>query len=204
VSFWVGEWSRTLIVLTVAAIALAAAVGTAYAALLGILFFIEQLQKAIGAEGLVMILANIPAVPILRSTDTVVRDTDGEEVVRLSATEFTVRYPDGRLESRKLHENLVLCDGTSFNASMLFANPPVQIGVCRYCRRPPYRFPWREAPTHGVLRLTRARTCSGHRCAVLCCSRHRMLCSDGRYRCLRCSRRWAWKEFVLGIFFERS
>lgn len=141
--------------------------------------------------------------PIIRSTETVVRDGD-EEIARFTATEMTLRHPDGKIEHSRLHENLILSDGTSFNAAMMFAQPPVQIGVCRLCRRPPYTFPVRDRPTHGLVRLTRAKTCAHRHCGSLCCPKHRTRCSDGQYRCTRCARTWFWWELILGIFCSKG
>jgi hypothetical protein len=150
-----------------------------------------------------MTMPNLPmhAGPILRATDTIIRDINGEIIATLTAEEMTVHYPDGRVVNRKKLENIELVDGTGFNAGMMLANPPVQIGVCHFCRHPPYTFPVRDKPTHGLIRLSRAKTCT---CGMLCCRKHRQLCRDGIVRCPPCTRRWFWKEAVLGIFFSRS
>ena len=141
--------------------------------------------------------------PIVRMTETIIRDGD-EVIAHLTAKEMTLRYPDGRIEQRKSHENILLADGTSFNAAMTFARPPVQIGACRLCRQPPYMFPFREQPTHGLVRLARAKTCVHNNCGALCCPKHRTLCSDGRYRCTRCARKWFWQELFRGFFFSKG
>ncbi|MBL1216577.1 MAG: hypothetical protein D8M59_03695 [Planctomycetes bacterium] len=137
--------------------------------------------------------------PVIRSTDNVIYDNDGTEILRITASEMTIQMPDGTLEHRKKHENLILADGTSWNAAMLYAQPPVQIGACAQCRKPPYSFPFRAKPSHGLVRLTRAKTCPD--CGTLTCPKHRTRCSDGRFRCTVCARKWRLRESILGLFF---
>ena len=144
---------------------------------------------------------NFQSAPVISQTESVIHDKNGDEILRLGASEFTMRFPDGRIERHKVSESIILADGTNFNVGMMYTSPPIQIGVCSLCRRPPYSFPFRDTPSHGLVRLTRAKTCT---CGALCCTRHRRLCSDGRYRCLPCARRWSWKEAVLSIFFAKE
>lgn len=139
--------------------------------------------------------------PIIRTVETVFYDNDGYVVMRLSATQMTLHHPDGRIEQRKINDNLVLADGSTWNAAMLLAQPPVPIGVCGLCRKPPYTFPWRAKPTHGLVRLSRAKTCQ---CGTLCCPAHRVRCADGQVRCLRCAHTWSWKERLLSLFFAKE
>ena len=134
--------------------------------------------------------------PIVLTNETVIYDGD-EEVARIKGSDITIRHPNGALEQRKLHDNLLLVDGTNFNAAMMFSTPRVDIGVCRPCRRPPYTFPFRKQPTHGLMRLTRAKTCA---CGVLCCPKHRHRCADGRYRCPRCLWRWRLRQSIVWVF----
>lgn len=140
-----------------------------------------------------------PALPpIIRTVETVFYESDGSEVLRLSARQLTLHHPDGSIEQRKINDNLVLVDGSTWNAAMLLAQPPVAVGICELCRRPPYMFPARAKPTHGLVRLSRAKACT---CGTLCCPRHRRRCADGQIRCAHCARRWSWKERVLSLFF---
>ena len=48
IAFWIAEWSRALIVLTVWAIALAIALGAAYMAVVAIVCFIDWATSALG------------------------------------------------------------------------------------------------------------------------------------------------------------
>ncbi|MGD2111548.1 MAG: hypothetical protein PVI86_19400 [Phycisphaerae bacterium] len=144
---------------------------------------------------------NFQGAPVISQTDSVIRDKNGEEILRIGAGEFTICYPDGRIERHKVSTNIILTDGTNFNVGMMYANPPVQVGVCSLCRHPPYSFPIRQAASHGLVRLTRARTCT---CGTLCCVRHCKLCTDGRFRCLRCARKWSWKEVISRVFFAKE
>lgn len=142
-------------------------------------------------------LGQLPHIaPIVLTNETVIYDGD-EEVARITGTDITIRQPDGALEQRKLHDNLVLVDGTNFNAAMMFGTPRVDIGVCRLCRRPPYTFPFCKRPTHGLVRLARAKACV---CGTLCCPKHRHRCADGRYRCPKCTWRWRLRQCIVWIF----
>jgi hypothetical protein len=143
---------------------------------------------------------NLNSAPITRTVETIIRGPDGIEIRRVSAGHITIRHPDGRIEQRKLNENIVLVDGTNWNAGMLYGSNPIEIGACHLCRRPPYVFPLRDPPCAGLLRLSNAETCE---CGALCCGKHRRLCSDGEYRCTRCARWWFWLELLSRIFFCR-
>jgi len=145
---------------------------------------------------------NLQNAPIIRTTDTIVRDVDGNEIARFGAHEWTLWHPDGTIEHRKHHENIVLVDGTSWNVSMLLGQNPVQIGACQLCRQPPFRIGRRDRPTHGLVRLTRAKTCCD--CGALCCPKHRRRCPDGRFRCTTCARRRSMWDFFIGILFARG
>ena len=140
--------------------------------------------------------------PIIRTTHTDLLDVDGERIIRFGAQEWTLWHPDGTLEHRKHHESIVLVDGTNWNVSMLFGQNPVQIGACHLCRHPVFKVGGRDRPTHGLVRLTRAKTCCD--CGALCCPKHRKRCSDGRYRCIRCARRRSIRDFFIDIFFARK
>ena len=142
---------------------------------------------------------NFQPGPITRITDTVIRDINGEEVLRISTTKMTVRLPDGSVETHTSHDNIITVDGSTWNFAMLAAK--IYLAVCPLCRRPPYTFPFSKRPNHGLLRLSRAKTCV---CGALCCAAHRKLCLDGRWRCLRCARRYSLGIALKSIFFSRS
>lgn len=137
--------------------------------------------------------------PVVRQTINVVRDPHGEVVLRTTASEWTLLSPEGVLTNGRLHESIQLSDGSAWSPAMAFTQNPIYVGCCDLCRHPPFRFPHREQPTHGLVRLDRARTCSG--CGALVCPLHAHRCADRRYRCRRCYRRWRLQRRLLSIFF---
>lgn len=139
--------------------------------------------------------------PVMRQTINVVRDRHGEIVLRTTASEWTLRTPDGALTNGRLHESIQLADGSAWNPAMVFGQNPILVGCCDRCRHPPFRFLRREQSTHGLVRLDRAKTCP---CGTLLCPRHAYRCTDRRYRCPTCARRWQLREGLLGIFFKRG
>ena len=148
-----------------------------------------------------MARANLNTSPIIRKTDTIIYDANGDEVIRLTMEEITIWHPDGTIEVYKHHDNINLADGSSWNVNMLFAKPPVYLGVCDLCRhKPPYTFPFRTKPSCGLVRLTKAKLCS---CGALTCPKHHRRCRDGTWRCTRCARCHTLKMFCMRLFFVR-
>jgi len=141
--------------------------------------------------------------PIRRENLTVLLDLDGSEILRVGLHETTIKQPgiNGALEVYKTHDNIRLVDGTIWNAMMLLAKPPVNLAVCACCRHPEWKFFGQEQPTHGLLRLSRAKTCP---CGQTTCPRHTKLGGDGVYRCPRCASRWARSQLVLSLFFSKE
>jgi hypothetical protein len=136
--------------------------------------------------------------PVVRQTINVVRDAHGEEILRTTASEWTLLSPEGVLTNGRLHEAIQLSDGSAWSPAMAFGQNPVLVGCCDLCRHPPFRFPRRERATHGLVRLDRAKTCP---CGTLLCPRHACRCADRRYRCPACYRRWRLRRGLLGVFF---
>lgn len=139
--------------------------------------------------------------PVHRIIHNVVRDTDGSEVLRTTAQTVMITHGDGKVEHHQLFENVLLADGTNWNASML-DKPEGQLGVCACCREPTYRFPMRSQPTHGLIRLAYAKICV--ECGQLTCSKHRKLGSDGKWRCIRCAPRAKARGLLSAIFFAEE
>ena len=140
--------------------------------------------------------------PIVREIDTIIHDAQGREILRVGMTETTFRHADGTFEILEKHESLTLADGSNWSPAMLLGNKPAHVGCCALCNDPPRRGIFRERPSAGLVRLSRAKTCAPP-CGKLLCPRHRKLCSDGVWRCLRCARRYALKTAIKSIFFER-
>ena len=131
---------------------------------------------------------------------TVLRDADGREIVMLGVTELLIRNADGSVTKRKVGENLLTSCGRHWNPSMMSAEP---IGCCFLCRRPPYTFPRRDLPTHGIVLLSQAKTC-GLGCGRMACPQHARRCADGQYRCLICAR-WFWiRRLFSSLFFKEQ
>lgn len=139
--------------------------------------------------------------PISQVTQSVVWDRQGREVVCFTAGEWTLVLGDGSIEHRKTNETLALEDGSAWAPAMAFAQNPVHAACCDICRDPPFGFLRRERRSHGLVRLERAKTCV---CGACTCPRHRQRCSDRRYRCPRCYRKWRFRQLLLGIFFTRG
>ena len=145
---------------------------------------------------------HLNARSIIERTDNVIYDGEGREIRRIGTTETTVTDAHGRVEILKEYDTITMADGTSVTVSSLWGDKQVHIGCCALCSDPPFRFPFREKPSAGLVRLTRAKTCPPP-CGKLLCPRHMALCSDGAWRCTRCARRHAFKTFIRRIFFER-
>lgn len=140
--------------------------------------------------------------PIIRVTEAVFLEGD-EGLMSLSGTQHLIRHQNGTIEQRRRYENKLLADNTSINGAMLGGPQPAVLTRCELCVHPPYHFPYREKPTHGLIRLDRAKSCAGG-CGALCCARHRVHCSDKKYRCTRCARKWRLGRGFLRLFFSKG
>jgi hypothetical protein len=141
----------------------------------------------------------VPSGRIDRITDTVVRELNGDEVMRISSNDITIFYSNGEHEKHREYDNIILADASIWNVAMLAAK--IYLGVCSLCRRPPYTFPFRRRATHGLVRLSSAKACP---CGVLCCPAHCRQGDDGVWRCLRCTRRFTVHRGIRSIFFHRE
>ena len=108
----------------------------------------------------------IPRVPIspTGTVEYVTEITDAYGVPILVITSREMFLDDGNGKTHKLHYNALvqLCDGTTWHTGLLKGPNPKLPGVCEFCRRPPYRFPWRDRPRHGVAaRVETLRSCRG-------------------------------------------
>lgn len=132
---------------------------------------------------------------------TVVADHQGRPILVLTGGEYMVHEQDGSITVRKEGHSIELMDGTAWYPAMSAGPQGVKLGCCELCRHPPYRFPFRELPRHGL--VSKWKRCA--RCGQLVCPRHRRPGADGKWRCVRC-KRMAWldwlKEAVLGFFFS--
>lgn len=134
-------------------------------------------------------------------TTTILRDVNGEIILEIGLEEFIVRLPDGSITFYRRSDNIQLVDGTQWNPGFLTTNPPIYIGVCEQCRKFSVSLSHRHSPNHGLVALSRAKLCE---CGLLCCPAHHHLCSDGRWRCSSCAKKYTVKELIKSIFFIRS
>ena len=112
---------------------------------------------------------NMPAVN--QELDTVILDDQGQPVVTVGMRTFLVHEPDGSITKRKISQNIALADGSIWNPSLSMPpKPAVVLALCDCCRNPPWRFPQRAAPSHGLISRARAKTCAS--CGHLCCPKH--------------------------------
>lgn len=137
--------------------------------------------------------------PIIRRSLNVIRDEAGTPVVLIGTHEITCQT-NGEIQVFKQFDTIVLADGSCVGVASLLGKPGIDLGLCRLCRNPPYTFPHRRRPTHGLVRLDRAHTCS---CGAVICTRHAKFGSDGRWRCIPCARWHSFWDFLLGLFFTK-
>ena len=122
-------------------------------------------------------------IPDTRSViEAVLRDADGTHALRISGEEWELHTPKG-IVNIKRHNSFRLMCGTQWYPALWKAVP---VAICEICRHPPYTFPFRERPQHGVVSIARSKECD---CGKRLCPRHAKRCSDGKYRCPSCRRR---------------
>ena len=138
---------------------------------------------------------------VLRTTDTVIRDVDGEEILVISNQQVTLKEPNGDVVHQSIYTNIALVDGTCFHPAQLAAQPPCELVVCPFCRHPPYTFPWRHRATHGLLRLANSRVCE---CGTRACAKHSRVSRDGAIQCIRCARKWWWLNWIIRLFYSEE
>lgn len=132
---------------------------------------------------------------------TVLLDKYENVILGIGLSKYMLRQPNGSIDYIQRSSNIQLVDGPQWNPGMLLANPPIYVGVCDQCRYPPFSLFRRETPCHGICTLGRAKLCVD--CGILCCPRHRKICSDQKWRCLTCNKTYKIKEWIRPIFFTR-
>ena len=119
-----------------------------------------------------------------QNTTTVIRDKYSEVILEIGLEEYILRGPDGTYSCFRRSENIQLVCGILFNPGMLISNPPVLIGVCDQCRKPPVSLFHSERPRHGIVSLQRAVACAD--CGTLCCPAHKKLVGRN-WKCISCA-----------------
>jgi hypothetical protein len=130
---------------------------------------------------------------------TVLYDADGSVILQIGYDDFMIRNARNELEVHKISSYIRLVDGTQWSPMQMLAKPPVYVGVCAQCRRPPFIGLGRERPSHGIVALNRAKPCVS--CGILCCPRHVSKCGDGQFRCKPCSKKHRLKAILYSLFF---
>ncbi len=128
-------------------------------------------------------------------------DADGQLVLTIGMSEFTVLAPDGTISEYKRGSSIQLVDGLAWNPSMTSQAKPILLTSCSTCRSPPISLFRRERATHGLLSVGNAHVCVD--CGQVTCPRHGRAIR-GNWRCLRCSRLHRSWRAVRPIFFARE
>ena len=132
--------------------------------------------------------------PVGHEIENLVEDEDGNLVESYRTEETLESQADGSPRLVKRSTSKAGPDGLVWNPAMAKEYPP---GICRHCRRPPWRFPWRPRPRKGRLTMQKAVHCAG--CGILLCPRCRVEAED-QHRCIPCHRYHRLKT-VLGRLF---
>ena len=128
---------------------------------------------------------------------TVLWDALGNPIVEVGAREYMVHRPDGSVATERINSSILLMDGTMWHPGMR----DVRLGVCKLCREPPYTFPFRQGPMHGLVSLTPGGAVKCARCGMILCPAHARRCSDNRLRCPSCAQRGTLRRFFERIFW---
>lgn len=130
-----------------------------------------------------------------QTVQTVHWDAEGNPILQIAATEYMIHLPSGEVRSVRTNNAIQLMCGTMWHPGM----KDVPVGVCEFCRKPPYTFPFRQKPGHGLVNLKNGARCVS--CGVYACRCHIHVGPDGRPRCLDCHRKYRLRAFLRRIFF---
>lgn len=121
-------------------------------------------------------------------------DAQGQLAFEIRAGEYTTYNLDGSSITKKSYQGIGLVCGSVYQggSKMLLA-------ICEDCRYPPYRFPWRYKPRHGVFNQKLGHRCAGHHCGKQLCPRDAIRYHH-HYYCLSCFRKERIKTWFLKIF----
>ncbi|MHB9071269.1 MAG: hypothetical protein ACYC54_12995 [Sedimentisphaerales bacterium] len=129
-----------------------------------------------------------------QNTITTITDANGEVVIEIRQNEYLVIQNDGSFESYTHYRYITLVDGISWVPQMMWQKPPIYIGVCGICRK---RSIFRKR-THGLVSLAKAKNCE---CGIMTCPMHSILCSDNKWRCPGCAKKYKLKKNIKSLFF---
>jgi len=128
---------------------------------------------------------------------TVIWNDDGNPILEVSEGEYVVHKPDNSIIIQHSNNSIQLMCGQFWQPGP----KALPLGVCELCRNPPYRFPFRKKPRHGLVSLKYSKYCSGG-CGRLLCPSHAHLCKDRRYRCPSCARKYRFWRFIKSLLFR--
>jgi hypothetical protein len=131
--------------------------------------------------------------------ETLIRDRDRREVLRIGMREYTVIEPDGSMTTRKVSEYITTMDGIAWSPLMLLKDPPLTIAICHVCRNPRPSWFRRVRPSHGLVTTPNTVYCVD--CANVVCGLHRQLGSDGCWRCPPCAKRFKRRTRIQRVLF---
>ena len=138
-----------------------------------------------------------------QNTITTITDVNNNVIMEIRQEEFLVTASDGSITSYTHYRNIQLVDGSTWNPAMLWARPPVYIGVCESCRSQRSSLFRRKHRIHGLVAMSRAKICDT--CGILTCPQHRKLSKrDKKWRCLSCAKKHALGNLLRPVFFEES
>ncbi len=124
---------------------------------------------------------------------TVLRDEDGTIILEIIAGESLLTEPDGSITHIHDNTSIKLVDGPLWYPG----KPNVDVGVCSFCRKPPWKFPVRDKPTHGIVSLPNTKHCT---CGKLLCPRHTHNSTDHKFRCPVCQRKYQFRHTLWFLF----
>lgn len=138
--------------------------------------------------------------PITTQVQNETRDVDGTVLITTTNGEISVVQPDGSLQIQRGYQAIVLVDDTIWNPSIAArAENPIDLAVCRTCRRGTRASGREEAPTHGLMAAQNAQRCPD--CGELCCPKHQKRGYDNVIRCWGCDRRLGILDWLYDTFF---
>lgn len=133
--------------------------------------------------------------PTGKRIDTDQVDEYGNVIVRSSYLLQEIQQADGSMLEVVRAASLQTSDGFEWNPALARGDKPIHVGVCPACRKPRL---FGKTP-HGLVTLANAKHCGD--CGTLCCPKHRKR-KHGRWRCIRCHRRYVRKCWINWIFYK--
>lgn len=127
---------------------------------------------------------------------TILWDDEGKPLLEVSASEYVIHEPKGKVTIRRSTSSIQLMCKRFWRPGPK-AEP---LGVCELCRKPPYKFPFREKPKHGLVTLKYAKQCFGS-CGRLLCMKHAKRI-HGRFYCPSCAAKYRAKRILTTLLFR--